>query len=109
MSEPISRRNALKKLALMAGVAGIVEGGRQARAAELPHLKADDPTAVALAYHSDATQMDPKQFPTYRPSQSCSNCLQLQGTAGQPWRPCNLFPGMLVNSHGWCRVWVLKS
>ncbi len=64
---------------------------------------------MALNYTDDATRVDPKKFPTYQPGQTCSTCLQLQGTEGQPWRPCNLFPGMLVNANGWCKVWVPKS
>jgi len=111
MSEPLSRRDALKKLALLAGVAVAVEGSRPAQAAEqsLPHLKPTDPTAVALSYTDNAAKVDPKKFPTYAGGQKCDTCLQLQGAQGQPWRPCNLFPGMLVNVNGWCRVWVPKS
>ncbi len=109
MSESISRRDALKKLALLVGAAGAVEGSRQAQADELPHLKPSDPTAAALSYHNEASKVDPKEFPTYQPGQKCSTCLQLQGTDGQAWRPCNLFPGMLVNANGWCKVWVPKS
>jgi hypothetical protein len=107
MSEPLSRREALKKLALLVGGAAVVD--RQAAAADLPHLSLSDPTAVALNYTDDATRVDPKRFPTHQPGQTCSTCLQLQGTEGQPWRPCNLFPGMLVNVNGWCKVWVPKS
>jgi hypothetical protein len=109
MSEPISRREALRKLALLVGGAAVVEGTRQAHAADMPHLSPSDPTAVALNYSSDADHVDPKQFPSYRPGQKCATCLQLQGTAGQPWRPCNLFPGMLVSADGWCKVWVPQS
>jgi hypothetical protein len=109
MSESISRRDALKKLALLMGAAGAVEGGRQARAAELPHLKPNDPTAVALSYTDNAAGVDSKKFPSYQPGQHCGTCLQLQGQDGQPWRPCNLFPGMLVNANGWCKVWVPKA
>jgi High potential iron-sulfur protein len=107
MSEPISRRDALRKLALLAGGAGLC--ARQAAgAADLPHLTTTDPTAVALAYHEDASQVDAKQFPTYKAGQNCSTCLQVKGDAGQMWRPCNLFPGKLVNANGWCRVWVKR-
>ncbi len=109
MSDPLSRRDALKKLALLLGAAGVADAYAPARAAELPHLSPDDPNAVALAYHLDASTVDPKQFPTYRRGQSCDSCLQLQGKEGDPWRPCNLFPGQLVNAKGWCRVWVPKN
>lgn len=108
MSEPISRRAALLKLALLAGGAGSLCARPRAQAAEQPHLSPTDPTAVALGYHQDASTVDPKQFPTYKSGQTCSTCLQLKGEAGQPWRPCNLFPGKLVNANGWCRVWVKR-
>jgi hypothetical protein len=35
--------------------------------------------------------------------------MQLQGKEGDEWRPCNLFPGKLVNAHGWCKVWQAKA
>lgn len=109
MSDSLSRRDALKKLALLVGAVGAVEVSGQAAAAELPHLQPDDPNAQALGYHTDATKVDVQQFPTYKPGQHCGNCLQLQGKEGDTWRPCNLFPGQLVNVNGWCRVWVARS
>ena len=109
MSEPLSRRAALKRLALLLGAAGAAEPGRPARAAELPHLSASDPNAMALGYHDQAATVDAGQFPTYRRGQSCDTCLQLQGKEGDVWRPCNLFPGQLVDAGGWCRVWVPKG
>jgi high potential iron-sulfur protein len=108
MSESFSRRDALKGFAILAGAAGAWRSIPEARAADVPHLTAADPTAVALGYHEDAKKVDAKAFPTYQPTQSCTNCLQLQGNAGDAWRPCNLFPGKLVNSNGWCKVWVKK-
>ncbi len=109
MSVPISRRDALLKLALLTcGVSALPASRPAGAAAQLPQLKPTDPTAVALGYHEDAKQVDAKQFPNYRPAQNCSNCLQLKGDAGQQWRPCNLFPGKLVNADGWCRVWVKR-
>jgi hypothetical protein len=109
MSEPLSRRHALKKLLLVFGAAEALHRPGQAAAAELPHLTPDDPTAAALGYVNDATKVDPKQNPTYQAGQVCHTCLQLQGTDGQPWRPCTIFPGKLVNANGWCRTWIKKG
>jgi hypothetical protein len=109
MTDSFSRRDALKQLAVVLGAAGLAGGARRAAAAEPPHLDPKDPNAVALAYNADASQVDPKQYQTYRPEQRCDTCLQLQGQDGQPWRPCNLFPGDVVSAGGWCRVWVPKS
>ena len=112
MSDPLSRRDALKKLALVLGAMGMADGVRPVVAADVaadtPHLKPTDPNAVALGYHEDNSQVDAQQFQSYRPGQRCDTCLQLQGQEGQPWRPCNLFPGQLVNANGWCRVWVKR-
>jgi hypothetical protein len=111
MSESISssRRDALKQLAVLFGAVGALQVSRSADAADLPHLVQSDPTAQALAYHEDAKTVDVKQFPTYQAGQMCSTCLQLQGNAGDAWRPCNIFAGKLVNANGWCKVWVKKA
>jgi hypothetical protein len=109
MSERFSRREALKGFALVVGAAGGLRVAPESRAADLVHLSPTDPAAVALGYHESAKQVDPKAFPTYQPGQSCDTCLQLTGTAGQAWRPCNLFPGKLVSADGWCKVWVKKA
>jgi hypothetical protein len=116
MKELMSRREALKNLALGAGsllAVGATAGAaadtaKPATYANLPHLTPADPTAVALAYHESAKAVDAAKFPTYKPEQQCSNCLQLTGNAGDAWRPCNLFPGKLVNAGGWCKVYVKK-
>src|SRR5258706_266168 len=76
--------------------------------APLPHLVPTDPLAIALSYHENARKVDALKFPTYKPDQKCGSCMQLTGKAGDPWRPCNLFPGKLVNAEGWCKVWLKK-
>ena len=110
MNELISRRDALKGLALGAGTI-LAVGATRARAADagsLPHVTPTDSVAVALAYHESAKTVEAAKFPNYKPGQECSNCLQLTGKAGDAWRPCNLFPGKLVNAGGWCKVYVKK-
>ena len=130
MNGRMSRREALKNLALgagtllvagtagAAGTAGTAGAAGTASAAgaakpppasgSLPHLVSTDPLAIALAYHESASTVDATKFPTYKPDQKCTTCLQLTGKVGDPWRPCNLFPGKLVNAEGWCKVWVKK-
>lgn len=109
MSKSFSRRDLVKGFGLLLGAASALPAAPQSRAAEPVHLRPTDAIAVALSYHENAKTIDPKEFPTYQPNQSCSNCLQLQGTAGLPWRPCNLFPGQVVSVDGWCKVWVKKA
>lgn len=110
MNDLISRRDALKGLALGAGTI-LAVGATRARAADagsLPHVAPTDSVAVALAYHESAKTVEAAKFPNYKPGQQCSNCLQLTGKDGDAWRPCNLFPGKLVNAGGWCKVYVKK-
>lgn len=112
MSDELTRREALGRLGLMICVVGAAGGTtmiRPAEAAELPHLSSTDPTARALAYHDDAMAVDPRQFPSFQHGQTCSTCQQLQGRAGQTWRPCNLFPDALVNANGWCKAWTPRG
>jgi len=117
MNGTMSRREALRNLALgagsllvarAAGAAGTGAAKPAAAAGPLPHIALTDPTAIALSYHESAATVDAKKFPTYKPDQKCSSCLQLTGKVGDAWRPCNLFPGKLVNAEGWCKVWVKK-
>lgn len=110
MNDLISRRDALKGIALGAGTI-LAVGASRARAADaaaLPHVSPADPVAVALAYHESAKSVEAAKFPNYKAGQQCSNCLQLTGKDGDTWRPCNLFPGKLVNAGGWCKVYVKK-
>ena len=76
-----------------------------ARSAEPGRLDVKDPAAVALGYVESASQVDIKKYPGYVPGSNCENCLQLQGTAGNNYRPCSLFPGKLVSVSGWCKGW----
>jgi len=123
MNGPISRREALRNLALgagsvlIAGAAGAASytaakpppaAGPPPATGPLPHLVPTDPLAIALSYHESARTVDAVKFPTYKPDQKCGSCMQLNGKAGDPWRPCNLFPGKLVNAEGWCKVWLKK-
>jgi High potential iron-sulfur protein len=121
MKDLMSRRDALKSLVLAAGTVLVAQsacadaakpapaaGAGAGAAPGLPHVAATDPMAVALAYHENAKSVDAAKFASYKPEQKCSNCQQLQGKAGDAWRPCNLFPGKLVSAEGWCKVYVKK-
>jgi hypothetical protein len=111
MSEPnsISRRDALKGFVLLCGAASALGPNREAQAADLPHLSAEDPTAKALGYNEDAKTVDKKKFATFAAGQMCSNCMQFQGKAGDAYSGCNIFAGKAVNANGWCQVWVKKA
>jgi hypothetical protein len=111
-SEKLLRRRDVVKTALL-GVVAIPVASLCMRpvnaAAPANALDEKDPQAKALGYVQDAAKVDVKTNPTFKPGQSCVNCLQLTGKAGDAFRPCNLFPGKLVNTNGWCKAWVKKS
>ena len=121
MNPSISRRAALKNLAMAAGsllaVKAIAATPAAAPAAKpaakpkgpLPHLSPDDPMADALSYHENAKTVKAKEFPAYKPGQKCANCAQSQGKDGEAWRACNLLPGALVSAEGWCQVYAPKK
>jgi hypothetical protein len=115
MKKLMSRREALKNFAL--GTGSLLAVAATARAdtakassyANLPHVTPADQVAVALSYHEDAKTVEAGKFPNYKAGEHCGNCLQLTGNEGDAWRPCNLFPGKLVNASGWCKVYVKKA
>lgn len=103
------RRTVLKNA--LVGLAALPAAGLLQRAAaqgSTPHLGEKEPLAVAMGYVHDAKKVDANKVPQYKPGSKCVNCLQLTGKEGDEWRPCNIFPGKLVNANGWCKVWVAK-
>jgi High potential iron-sulfur protein len=96
----VTRRAVIKNLSLAAGLSAAMPW-RDARSAEPKRLDVKDPAAAALGYVENASQVDVKKYPGYAQGSNCENCLQLQGTAGNNYRPCALFPGKLVSVSGW--------
>jgi hypothetical protein len=99
----VTRRSLVKNLSLVAASAGLF--ARRSRGDELKRLDVKDPGAVALGYVENASQVDLKKYPAYAKGSNCENCLQLQGSPGNNYRPCSLFPGKLVSVSGWCKGW----
>jgi len=100
-----SRRRLLKRITL--GLAVIPVAGlplRSAIAADTPLVTADDPTAKALKYTSDASKA-----PDAKPGSTCANCRLYQGGAGSTEGGCLLFPGKAVKAAGWCSSWTAKT
>lgn len=74
-----------------------------------PHLNENDPEAEKLGYKHDASQVDKKKSPTYKPGEMCGNCQLFQGKPGKDeWAPCPIFPGKQVNAKGWCSSYTKK-
>jgi len=110
MQRKISRRSIVKS-GLIAGAllpaAGLIS--RNAAAAALPPLDPNDPTAKALGFINDATKVDTKTYPTFKPTQKCGTCAQFQGKASDATAACTIFAGKSVPQAGWCQVWAQKT
>jgi hypothetical protein len=107
-----SRRDAIKMV--LGGLATVplmsLVGMAAAQAEDLPHLSADDPTAMALKYVPNAADAD--RVGAARPGlppeeQHCANCQFTMGSEGD-WLACQLFPGKLVSANGWCTSWTAR-
>jgi High potential iron-sulfur protein len=110
MERKISRR-AIVKSGLIAGAllpaVGLVS--HDAAAAALPPLDPSDPTAKALGFVNDASKVDAKTHPTFKPTQKCGNCAQFQGKPTDATAACTIFAGKSVPQGGWCQVWAQKT
>ena len=100
----ITRRKLVGHLTLAVAAAAGIPGARTQGAGQ-PRLDVKDPAAIALGYVESANDVDARKFPEYAKGSNCENCLQLQGTGGNNYRPCSLFPGKLVAVAGWCKGW----
>ena len=110
MQRKISRRSIVKS-GLIAGalLPSLSLISRNATAAALPLLDPSDPTAKALGFVSDATKVDTKTYPTFKPGEKCGTCAQFQGKAGDATAACTIFAGKSVPQGGWCQVWAQKG
>lgn len=107
MSSTLSRREALKAIAIAAGTLAVVR--TTIAAPSLPHVNPQDPMAAGVSYHENVATIKASQFPQVKPGDKCANCAQIGGAAGQTWRPCNIFAGQLVNANGWCTAYSRKT
>ena len=103
----IARRKFLQ-LSAVAAAGCFVQPGREAMASDLPQLSEDDPMAKAMKYTNDASSVDPSTRNNPAAEQTCANCALIQAGEGD-WRPCQIFPGKVVNAAGWCSVWAPKA
>ena len=105
----ISRRSFIGGAVTTAAIAPATGVLQPARAAAPPSpIDVNDPTAKALGYVADATKVDTKANPTFKPGQHCANCIQFQGKPTDKQAACPIFLGKLVSATGWCKVWAQK-
>jgi hypothetical protein len=106
--QALSRRAVVKTLALGAATLTGLATHRLRGAEATQKVDIHEPTAVALGYVENASQVDGKKYPQFVPGSNCENCLQLQGKPGNNYRPCSLFSGRLVSVSGWCSGWAAE-
>lgn len=104
----IARRQFIQ-LSAVAAAGCLVRPGEEAHAQDMPKIEESDPVAQSLKYVHDASAVDPATRANPAADQTCANCALIQGDDGAAWRPCQIFPGKLVNSAGWCSVWAPKA
>jgi len=103
----IARRKFIQ-LSAIAAAGCLIQPGREAQAQDLPKLSEDDPMGKAMKYTHDASTVEPSSRANPAADQNCANCALIQGADGDTWRPCQIFPGKVVNANGWCTVWAPK-
>jgi hypothetical protein len=99
-STKLSRRALIRCTGL--GITTLAIGGTAliARAGDsLPHLEESNQQAQALQYTNNSPHKN----------KHCGNCMFLKGKEGDTWRPCQIFPGKLVNVGGYCNSWNAAS
>lgn len=102
----IARRQFIQ-LSAVAAAGCLARPGKEAVAQDMPKIEESDPIAQSLKYVHDASTVDPASRANPAADQNCANCALIQGDSGE-WRPCQIFPGKLVNADGWCSVWAPK-
>lgn len=90
------------------GVASTLALSRQAFA-DAPKVVETDPTAQALGYKADASQVDKAKYAKYAAGQDCGNCSFYQGKGSDPWGGCPMFGGKQVSAKGWCSAYNKKA
>ena len=89
-----------------AGTASLVLNGKvQAQAM----LSPTDPQAVALGYVTDHLKVNKAKYPNFVAGSRCGLCALYQGASKSASGPCELMPGKLVDSNGWCSAFQKKA
>jgi hypothetical protein len=104
----IARRDVLKGALIGVAAVPVTAILGRAEAAAGP-VDPNEPLAKNLSYVTDATKVDAKANPNYKPGQMCANCSQVpKGKEGGAEVPCNIFSLRPVSAKGWCKVYVKR-
>ncbi len=81
-----------------------------ARAEDPPRLSPDNPAAKTIGYTEDASKVDAKKEPLFKPNSRCANCTFFQTAQAKGENaPCTIFANQMVVGKGWCRAWSAKA
>ena len=83
---------------VIAPLASLLLAG-SSRAADMPRLNPDDPTAKSLMYIHESSDAERR----------CSGCQFYSGAADAQWGPCVIFPEKWVSARGVCNSWFKKA
>jgi hypothetical protein len=112
MKEPAQSRRSFLKVA--GGVIALPTAGSllltaSATAADAKQLDEAEPSAAALGYRKDSTQVDAAKYPQHQATQFCSGCRYDQAKVSAEWGPCAIFAGKgNVHSKGWCAAYAAR-
>ena len=105
----IPRRDVLKGALIGVAAVPVTALLGRAEAAAAGKVDPNEPQAKSLGYVEDASKVDAKANPNFKPGQHCANCLQVPaGKEKGDWIPCNIFAGRNVSAKGWCKVYVKR-
>ena len=103
-----TRRKFIRSTALIAAVPAVGTAVSAQADNHLTLIDEADPSAAALGYRHDATQVDTTKYPKKAgpegAKQLCLNCSLYQPKT-DAIGGCQIFPGKNVAAQGWCNVW----
>lgn len=108
MQNHLSRRTLINRALMVAALIPGARIGAANAAGQLVPVDPNDPAAKSLGYVGDSSKVDAASNATHKPEQTCANCAQYQGKAGDAEGGCAIFPGKSVAAKGWCKVWAKK-
>jgi hypothetical protein len=109
LKNPSRRRWIRAALLAIAAVSLARKGVAPARAdAEPPLLDENSASGKSIGYVAAAAKVDVAAHPHFKAGQSCRNCSQYLGEAGDRAGVCALVLGQWVLADAWCDAWEAK-
>jgi len=108
-TQELSRRGFLSRLAVTSLALPFLRLP-SALAEDSPQLSPNNPAAKTIGYTEDASTVDAKKEPLFKPNSRCANCTFFQSAQAKgEYAPCTIFANQMVVGKGWCRAWSAKA